>query len=196
MRSWHIPVAGTAVDLLTPPAGAQWGVADDADGADARAHLSFRAIGRVRGMPPRAGSAAGRLLCGLGDQLAQGGLAGRIVGLFAAGEVEEQVHELGGRRIAAGDLRRCRRGEEQQRGQRRTGEADRSHARIPSVAPGSLRLEQVVAAEQSIGLVSRPSAASALARAEREPGPRATRRDASIVHRLCRVAPGSRVFAR
>src|SRR4051812_24280813 len=72
----------------------------------------------------------------LADWVTIGGLAGRIVGLFAAGEVEEQVHELGRRRIAAGDLRRCRRGYEQQRGQRRTGEADQSHARIPSVAPG------------------------------------------------------------
>ena len=133
----------------------------------------------------RAGSAAGCFLRGLGDHLAQGGLAGRIVGLFAAGEVEEQAHELGGRRIAAGDLRRCRRGEQQQRGQRRTGEADRSHARIPSVAPGSMRLEQVVAAEQGIGLMSWASVASALARAEREPGSSANR-EARLSDPSCR----------
>ena len=48
----------------------------------------------------------------------------------------------------------------------------------------------------SVGLVSRPSAASALARAEREPGPSVRIAKRHIVSALHRVAPGSRIFAR
>ena len=45
-------------------------------------------------------------------------------------------------------------------------------------------------------LVSRPSAASALARAEREPGPRGDTTRRFNIHRFCREAPGSRVSLR
>jgi hypothetical protein len=68
---------------------------------------------------------------GLGEHLPQGGLAGGIAGLVAAGEVEEQVHEFGRRRVAR--LRRRRRGDEQQ-AEREAGETEISHASIPSVA--------------------------------------------------------------
>ncbi len=81
----------------------------------------------------RAGSALGLFLGGrrLGQHLAQSRLAGGIVGLAAAGEVKKQVHERGGRRIAAGRLRagRCRK---QRRAQREPGEVGISHGGNPS----------------------------------------------------------------
>jgi hypothetical protein len=59
----------------------------------------------------RAGSVAGGLFrdYGLCEHLPQRRLAGRIAGLVAAGEVEEQLHEFGRRGIADVGLRRSRR---------------------------------------------------------------------------------------
>ena len=65
---------------------------------------------------------------GLREHLTQGGLPGGIARLPAAGEVEEQVHELGRRGIAAGGLSRRRRGEKQQRERHEAEKANFSHA--------------------------------------------------------------------
>jgi len=70
---------------------------------------------------------------GLGEHLPQRGLPGRIVGLLGTREVEEQVHELGRRRVSVGGLRRCRRGEERQDGHE-PKKPDISHSRDPPVA--------------------------------------------------------------
>src|SRR5262249_25813846 len=116
---------------------------------------------------------------GLREHLPQGGLAGGIAGLVAAGEVEEQVHELGRRRVAR--LRRRQRGEEQQ-GQREAGEAEISHASIPSVAISASR-----EFDSTLPLVGRVGALSAFTRVFdalwRRGGGRAVKHDCRLKQR-------------